>query len=72
MKFISVEDAKKNLEKILSEVEKGEKVILKSDGKEYIIYPKKRRKLGIFKNKIKISPDIKEPIPETLTKRFYD
>ena len=36
MKVIDVKEAKENLEKILEEVEKGEKVILKSKNKVQI------------------------------------
>ncbi|WP_029520473.1 MULTISPECIES: type II toxin-antitoxin system prevent-host-death family antitoxin [unclassified Persephonella] len=72
MKVIDVKEAKENLEKILEEVEKGEKVILKSKNKEFVIYPKSKRKLGIFKNKVQIEPDIDKPLPKEIIEDFYN
>jgi len=72
MKVISLEEAKKNLDKILEEIEKGEEIILKFKDKEFLIYPKKERKLGIFKDKIKLESDIDKPIPEEYIKDFYN
>ncbi len=72
MKVISVEEAKKNLDKILEEIEEGEEIILKFKDKEFLIYPKKERKLGIFKDKIKLESDIDKPIPEEYIKDFYN
>lgn len=72
MKVINIEEAKKNLDKILEEVEKGEEVILKIKNKEFVITPKAQRKLGIFKNKVKLEKDIDKPLPEEITKEFYN
>lgn len=72
MKVVDVEEAKKNLDKILEEVEEGEEIILKVKNKEFIIYPKYRRKLGVFKNKVKLEEDIDKPLPEEIIKEFYN
>lgn len=58
MKIVSVEEAKKNLDAILKDVEKGEEIILKADDKEFLIFPKRERKLGTFKGKIEFDDSI--------------
>jgi len=72
MKIVSVEEAKKNLDEILKNVEKGEEIVLKVDDKEFLIFPKRERKLGTFRGKIKFDDSIKEPLPEEITKDFYN
>ncbi len=72
MKIVSVEEAKKNLDEILKNVEKGEEIVLKVDDKEFLIFPKKERKLGTFKGKIEFDDSVKEPLPEEITKDFYN
>ncbi len=72
MKVIDIKEAKENLEKILEEVEKGEEIILKTKDKEFVIFPKTKRKLGIFKNKIKLEPDIDKPLPKEIVEDFYN
>ena len=59
MKIVSVEEAKKNLDAILKDVEKGEEIILKVYDKEFLIFPKRERKLGTFKGKIELNDNIK-------------
>ncbi|WP_456401426.1 type II toxin-antitoxin system Phd/YefM family antitoxin [Persephonella sp.] len=71
MKVISVEEAKKKLEKILKEIEEGEEIILKIDDKEFVISPKIKRKLGLFKGKVKIEEDIDKPLPKEKAEDFY-
>ncbi|RUM58965.1 MAG: hypothetical protein DSY59_02150 [Persephonella sp.] len=72
MKVISVEEAKKKLELILKEVENGEEIILKVGNKEFVIYPKIKRKLGTFKDKIKLSEDIYKPLPKKIIEDFHN
>ena len=71
MKIIYLDEIDKNLKEILKEVEKGEEVVLKTDKNEFLISPIKKRKLGFFKDKIKISEDIEKPLPAEITEEFY-
>lgn len=71
MKIIYLDKIDKNLKEILKEVEKGEEVVLKTDKNEFLISPIKKRKLGFFKDKIKISEDIEKPLPAEITEEFY-
>jgi len=71
MKVFSVEEAKKKLDKILKEIEEGEEIVLKVDDKEFVIYPKIKRKLGLFKGKVKIEEGIDKPLPKEIAEDFY-
>jgi prevent-host-death family protein len=68
---VSVQEAKKQLSKLLDEVSEGAEITITSAGKPVAKLvpvpqrkPGKTRKPGALRGKIQISPDFFEPLPE--------
>ena len=75
MKQVNIHEAKTNLSKLLEEVRSGEEIIISKAGlpiaKLVPILPGRgKRKLGLMKGTITISPDFESPLPSDLLDVF--
>lgn len=66
-KIVNMHEAKTTLSQLVSEAEAGEEVILARGGKPVVklipIRAAKRRRLGLWKGKVRMSRDFDAPLP---------
>jgi prevent-host-death family protein len=70
-------DAKTNLSKLVDRASKGEEFIITKNGVPMaklvpIEQTKGKRKFGVWKGKIWISPDFDDPLPDDILRAFYE
>ncbi len=72
---VGIHEAKTNLSKLIPAALAGEEVIITKSGRPLVkLVPihqeRKRRPLGLFKNKMKILGDLSEPLPQDVLDAF--
>lgn len=72
---VNIHEAKTNLSKLLARVKKGQEIIIARSGKpvaKLVPFEEKisQRQPGTAKNKVFLSPDFNEPLPEKIIKDF--
>jgi len=67
-RLVNMHEAKTNLSKLVEEAEAGEEIVLARAGKPVVrlvpVVALKRRRLGQWKGRIKMSDDFDAPLPE--------
>jgi prevent-host-death family protein len=73
-KIVNMHEAKTTLSQLVSEVEQGTEVVLARDGKPVAklvpFHAAKKRKLGAWKGKVRMSRDFDAPLPAELLAAF--
>lgn len=68
-RLINMHEAKTNLSKLVEEAEAGEEIVLARAGKPVVklvpVVALKRRRLGQWKGRVKMSDDFDAPLPES-------
>lgn len=72
---VNIHDAKTNLSKLIEKVQQGKEIIIAKAGKPVVKLveykkPLKKRKFGLWKGKVWMSPDFNDEDPE-INKMFY-
>jgi len=76
MQHVNVHEAKTHLSRLLAQVLAGEEIIISKSGKPVAkLGPcdsenTKKRKAGLLKGRIRISPDFDAPLPKALLAKF--
>ena len=74
MAWHGVHEAKTNLSKLVEEAEAGEEVVLARAGKPVVrlvpVHPVRKRKLGQWKGKVRMSEDFDAPLPEGVLREW--
>jgi len=74
--FIGIHEAKTHLSRLIPAALAGEEIIITKSGKPLVkLVPvessREPRKLGMFRDKIKINGDLCEPLPDEIIKDFW-
>lgn len=80
---VTIEEARSNLADLVGRAERGEEIVISRHGAPVVrLVPvaaavpppatKERRKLGLWRGKVTVPPDIDEPLPDDLADLFYD
>lgn len=73
-KTVNMHEAKTNLSKLVEEAEAGEEVVLARAGRPAVrlvpVRPPRKRKLGQWKGKVRMSKDFDTPLPEDMLREW--
>lgn len=73
-KTVNMHEAKTHLSKLVEEAEAGEEVVLARAGKPVVrlvpVRPLRKRKLGQWKGKVRMSKDFDAPLPEDVLREW--